>query len=683
MNTTDKLFYSVLKNEDAMPFVGDGLLIVADGLGGSGSTVHHIPARENITLHDEIFKSAFHDFDFTDTAITNYLEYLVSPMADGDPDTSALWASRIAIARCAYALCRDKRFANADLSDKTVRAQLSAFISAGLDSTARWFDFKEVKYDSQRILPTTLALIRYRQNADGSLRVEVVWAGDSRCYLLTASGLEQLSADDEDTSNSITNLFYAGSKRPTVLNYRKYDINVPCVLIAASDGVFDPFEPHGNLGVEDTLLKHIAQNETYGGLMASLSAFYDYVHSDDASMAFVPIGFKSYDDLKKVLMDRTLFISEICRKLYDMETILKVAGCSEESVRRYIETRTSDKFTAVVADLIANRSVKGDDPAYTEEVDEKLTEARMRIDELLKKETADCVRAAVKMLREEMKAQSPENPDCYFNASLPDDIPQNIVLLKNSIMTSADSVRRSGQHNADKREITKIKDEFLKAVAEREHYYWQKFDESRNKISPKQRDEYCRCLRIWTNVDMQLCKGYAVLKEINHLDSGDRKLANMIRDFICKNKALLVKGDDVADMAIAIERDNYCGYIDSLFDILVDTPSVCEKLFNDDVLARFHLTGAADISSMETKCSENRLLDAIYSQKDEVVHAVVGALAKNYDKTSMLDGYYNAGKLKEFRAYYKLKAHPDTSATEFGKQLKELESAYERRIFSG
>ena len=35
-------FYSVLKNEDAPPFLSDTLLAVADGLGGSGSTVHKI-----------------------------------------------------------------------------------------------------------------------------------------------------------------------------------------------------------------------------------------------------------------------------------------------------------------------------------------------------------------------------------------------------------------------------------------------------------------------------------------------------------------------------------------------------------------------------------------------------------------------------------------------------------------
>ena len=40
-------FYSVLKNEDAPPFVGSDFLVAADGLGGAGSNVHVIDRSEH------------------------------------------------------------------------------------------------------------------------------------------------------------------------------------------------------------------------------------------------------------------------------------------------------------------------------------------------------------------------------------------------------------------------------------------------------------------------------------------------------------------------------------------------------------------------------------------------------------------------------------------------------------
>ena len=47
-------FYSQLKGEDAPPYLGDGLIAVADGLGGSGSTVHALRPEERKAVRREI-----------------------------------------------------------------------------------------------------------------------------------------------------------------------------------------------------------------------------------------------------------------------------------------------------------------------------------------------------------------------------------------------------------------------------------------------------------------------------------------------------------------------------------------------------------------------------------------------------------------------------------------------------
>ena len=102
-------FYSVVKNEDAPPFVGDDLLVCADGLGGAGGHVHTIDYKKHPDMRGELLEAAYGDFDAdTRGRLDAYLNTLVDPMADENPDTSALWASRIVIGRFVYAMLNGK-----------------------------------------------------------------------------------------------------------------------------------------------------------------------------------------------------------------------------------------------------------------------------------------------------------------------------------------------------------------------------------------------------------------------------------------------------------------------------------------------------------------------------------------------------------------------------------------------
>lgn len=102
-------FYSVVKNEDAPPFVGEDLLVCADGLGGAGGHVHTIDYKKHPDMRGELLEAAYGDFDAdTRERLDAYLNTLVDPMADETPDTSALWASRIVIGRFVYAMLNGK-----------------------------------------------------------------------------------------------------------------------------------------------------------------------------------------------------------------------------------------------------------------------------------------------------------------------------------------------------------------------------------------------------------------------------------------------------------------------------------------------------------------------------------------------------------------------------------------------
>ena len=339
MTNTDFKFYSVLKNEDAMPYIGGNLLVVADGLGGSGSAVHAIDRVKHTDMHGDIIAGAFGDMKDVSSALMQYIEELIAPMVDGKDDTSALWASRIVIARCVYALTEGE-FQKADLSDKKVRAKLAKFIGTGLHETAKKFDLQKGTYDGQLLLPTTLAFVRYTEK-ECFVIAETVWAGDSRCYALTSDGLKLLSLDDEDDSGSITNLFYADNDK-VMLNYIYHEIPKPCTLMAVSDGIFDPFDPHENLGVEHTLLSAIKKSNSPQEVATALYNFYGSVHGDDATMAFVPFGFDNFNDMQNKLAKRTDEILAVRKKQGEFYDALEVMHQSEEEASHYVLSRTND-----------------------------------------------------------------------------------------------------------------------------------------------------------------------------------------------------------------------------------------------------------------------------------------------------------------------------------------------------
>ena len=125
-------FYSVLKNEDAPPFLSDELLVVADGLGGDGSTEHAIDRAKHKNLKKEIVENAFGDFEGgLSSEFVEYLDELLYAMSDETNDTSALWGSRIVIGRFVYALMKYDRFSYENLRDESARDELTEFIKRG------------------------------------------------------------------------------------------------------------------------------------------------------------------------------------------------------------------------------------------------------------------------------------------------------------------------------------------------------------------------------------------------------------------------------------------------------------------------------------------------------------------------------------------------------------------------
>lgn len=643
----NNFFYSVLKKEDAKPYVGDNIIIVADGLGGAGSTVHDITFKKYGDIKRKLLESAFSDFDVEKKKkIETRLNEWIKPICEKGSHTSALWASRIAIARCAYALECNPDFIDCDLSDVKVREKLVRYISKGLRETVKTFNLQKGKFDNQVLLPTTLAFMKYSTDeTNQTTTVEVLWAGDSRCYVLTVDGLKQLTIDDEDNSGAVTNLFLADDKIKSRLNYRKYTISNPCVLIGVSDGIFDPFDPHDGFGVEKTILEQIRKSQSYTALMKNLYEFYDKVHADDSTMAFVPIGFVDFKDLKNQLNGRTQKVLKLWNTFVNFSPIMEVKSRSEEEIVSYVKTRTSDKFDSIMSLLFENYLSNSKDWIYTKPIREVIGE-----------NLGDGIDESLDILLEEIKREDTSKPRKVFK-----DNPQiNSADLKKSIEAVSCLLK----------EISKIKEpapiefsnkvkEYEEKIYEKEDVCWEEFrDETKNW---KERSQLANVLSAWMNLELCLKKGSTEFVPIVPvgLNSDEKNLFEEIKRFINKNTKSFTA------LNLPKLHDEYVRIVVQIFDALKKNHRLCDAILDDSINLQPSKPPIYDRSTLSEQ------------KKRELIEEIVKALAKNYNNNSLIDSFYTGSKLNLFRTYYKMKANPDSSIDNFERDLEELESGYE------
>jgi len=166
-----------------------------------------------------------------------------------------------------------------------------------------------VRGSIHREFPSTLAGISFTVDYP-QVRWDVLWAGDSRCYVAEPSvGLQQLSLDDVDVTDALellvqdppmTNMVCAG--RDFRINTARGHATLPCVLLCATDGFFGYVSTPAlfELLLWETLLS-AQDSRHWAALLADrVSSF----TKDDASLVLVALGFSDLDVLKASFRDR-------------------------------------------------------------------------------------------------------------------------------------------------------------------------------------------------------------------------------------------------------------------------------------------------------------------------------------------------------------------------------------------
>lgn len=165
-----------------------------------------------------------------------------------------------------------------------------------------------------RDFPSTMALALARLEA-GELAIHVVWAGDSRVYLLDSKGLAQLTADDSEVQDAFENLTNDGeltnllsSDGKYTLHHKRLTLAEPALIFAATDGCFgyipSPME------FEYTLCRTILEAKTVRILREQLRGEFLKTAGDDFSLSCMGLGFGSYQGIRRLAARRVEFLEK-------------------------------------------------------------------------------------------------------------------------------------------------------------------------------------------------------------------------------------------------------------------------------------------------------------------------------------------------------------------------------------
>jgi|JI10StandDraft_1071094.scaffolds.fasta_scaffold134811_4 hypothetical protein len=215
------------------------------------------------------------------------------------------------------------------------------------------YEVSKLKSSLIRTFPTTLALI-HCDIEDNKTKLDVIWAGDSRAYVLKPDkGLIQLSKDDLKLDNDpfenlkndspLSNMICL--ENDFKLNHKTYFFENLLLAIVATDGCFGYYSTP--MHFEYYLLKTIMDSNNELEFKDKLEQEFSKVSGDDFSLSLTSIFDKNFNEIKEVFRNRFEEVYQYFMKdILDLESKIKDLNRTiqeNENKRNLLEQQKNEK----------------------------------------------------------------------------------------------------------------------------------------------------------------------------------------------------------------------------------------------------------------------------------------------------------------------------------------------------
>lgn len=398
----------IYKGEDALPYVGKNLLMVADGMGGAAA-IRHQKFNPEMFDQEKLLDVLFHDVfeyygdeEFREYVLKSFYEFLSIKDCYFDNINNikkgGYFASRLVSAIMLYEiLIYEKKefedgkifeqFNSKDEAERTEMAtELGKYfrdqIQSKLQQIAKNANLiYESSYSGLALLGTTLCATIFHEQ-DDVVEAFYLVAGDSRPYMWNESGLYQVMDDQEGADGGMTNYIKAneGESFDVVCEYKKF--SKPCILFNATDGCFDSKYFPSQMAFEKLILDSIIASDSIDDAGKKVEeTFLEYgKHDDSSTIALKVFGYTEYDQLKEAARKRLAYLNDTYfAKLSDLLERDYVAEYQE------VERELPAKMSGICTKLNTSNSVlsycrsqiaAGDCPEYNkknQEIEENIS----------------------------------------------------------------------------------------------------------------------------------------------------------------------------------------------------------------------------------------------------------------------------------------------------------------------
>ena len=164
-------------------------------------------------------------------------------------------------------------------------------------------EISRFKGNISKDFPTTAA-IEICTAGEKQVNILSLWAGDSRCYVLTPEGLMQLSDEDLYGYDAMENLMADGvltnvisASKPFEIHSRQVSVPTPCVAFTATDGCFGYYTTPMEFEflLLDTLEESSSPVEWEKGIISRLND----ISGDDFTLSGFALGFGTFEAMQQ------------------------------------------------------------------------------------------------------------------------------------------------------------------------------------------------------------------------------------------------------------------------------------------------------------------------------------------------------------------------------------------------